>query len=106
VKLGDPLKEKCLCITVTLGLFELSKVFALSNCCWGPIESKVAYYTLQLLLRPFESKVLHTLQLLLGACYCGPLKAEYLHNAVAVGPRCKADACTLQLLLRAPLKVE
>ena len=33
----------------------------------GPFESKVAYYTLQLLLGPFENKVLYTLQLLLGA---------------------------------------
>jgi len=34
-----------------------------------PLESKVAYLysTLQLLLGPFESKALYTLQLLLGA---------------------------------------
>jgi len=34
VKLGDPLKEKCLYITVTLGPFEI-KVFTHCNCCWG-----------------------------------------------------------------------
>jgi len=42
VKLGDPLKEKCLYITANLGPFE-SKVFAHCNCCWGPFETKVAY---------------------------------------------------------------
>ena len=39
----------------------------------GPFESKVASFSLQLLLGPIESKVRYTLQLLLGA----PLKAEY-----------------------------
>jgi len=30
------LKEKCLCIAVTLGPFE-SKVFTHYNCCWGSL---------------------------------------------------------------------
>jgi len=64
VKLGGPLKEKWLYITVTLGPLE-SKVFTHYNCCWGPFERQVAY-TSQLLLGSFESKVLYTLQLLLG----------------------------------------
>ena len=34
MKLGGPLKEKC--ITVILGPFE-SKVFSHYNCCWGPL---------------------------------------------------------------------
>jgi len=34
VKLGDPLKEKCLRITISLGPFK-SKVFTHCNCCWG-----------------------------------------------------------------------
>ena len=42
VKLGDPLKEKCLYITVNLGPIE-SKVFTHCNCCWGNFETKVAY---------------------------------------------------------------
>ena len=42
VKLGGPLKEKCLCITVTLVPFE-SKVFTHYNCRWGRFENKVAY---------------------------------------------------------------
>jgi len=36
VKLGGPFKEKCLCITVTLSLFE-SKVFTHYSCWWGPL---------------------------------------------------------------------
>jgi len=42
VKLEDPLKEKCLYITVNLGPTE-SKEFTHCNCCWGSFESKVAY---------------------------------------------------------------
>jgi len=42
MKLGDPLKEKCLYITVNLGPLE-SKVFTQCNCCWEPFESKIAY---------------------------------------------------------------
>ena len=34
MKLGGPLKQKC--ITVSLGPFE-SKVFTHYNCCWGPL---------------------------------------------------------------------
>jgi len=36
MKLGALRKEKSLCITVTLGLFEC-KVFIHYNCCWGPL---------------------------------------------------------------------
>jgi len=36
VKLGGPLKEKCLCITVPLDTFK-SKVFTHYNCSWGPL---------------------------------------------------------------------
>jgi len=66
VKLWLPLKEKCLCITVTLGPFE-SKVFTHYNCCWGPFESKVAYLYITVAVGHFESKVLYTLQLQRGA---------------------------------------
>jgi len=45
----------------------LSKQFYITTAVAGPFESKVAYYTLQLLLCPFESKVLYTLQLQRGA---------------------------------------
>jgi len=56
VKLGDPLKEKCLYITVNLGSFE-SKVFTHCNCCWGPFESKVAYlYVTVAIGRPLKAE--------------------------------------------------
>jgi len=45
--LGGPLKEKCLCITVTLGPFQ-SKVFTHYSCCWGPLwkqSSLLRYYS-------------------------------------------------------------
>jgi len=42
VKSVSPLKEKFLCITVTLGAFE-SKIFTHHNNCCGPFESKAAY---------------------------------------------------------------
>jgi len=42
VKLGSPLKEKFLSITVTLGAFE-SKIFTHHNNCCGPFVIKVAY---------------------------------------------------------------
>jgi len=41
MKLGHPLKEKCLYITGNLGPFEI-KVLAHCNCCWDLFESKVA----------------------------------------------------------------
>jgi len=66
VKLGNPLKEKCLYITVNLGSFE-SKVFTHCNCCWGPFESKVAYLYVTVAVGPIDNNVLYTLQLLLGA---------------------------------------
>jgi len=51
MKLGGPVKEKCLCITVAL----------------GPFESKVLYLHIATAVRDlFESKVLYTLQLQKG----------------------------------------
>jgi len=41
VKLEGPLKEKCLYITVTLGLFE-SKVFTYYNYCCGPLWKQIS----------------------------------------------------------------
>ena len=67
-QVGDPLKEKCSCITVTLVPFE-SKVFTHYNCCWEPLwkqSSLLIHYT----------------------CYWAPLKAQgTLHITIAiVGP--------------------
>jgi len=63
MKLGGLLKEKCLRITVTLGPFK-GKIFTHYNCYWGTLWMQS---TIQLLLGPFESKVLHILQLQRGA---------------------------------------
>jgi len=84
MKLGGPLKEKCVCITVTLGPFE-RQVFTHYNCCWEPLWKQSR--PLQLLLGPFESKVLYTLQLKRtagGKCLvCLPLNTP-LHMALTM----------------------
>ena len=52
MKLGVPLKQKCLCITVTLSPFE-SKVFTHYNCCWVPLwkqSSLLTHYSCSWLL--------------------------------------------------------
>jgi len=55
VKLGGPLKEKC--ITVILGPFE-SKVFSHYNCCWGPFSKQSSpLIHCSCCWAPFESKV-------------------------------------------------
>jgi len=93
VKSGDPLKEKCLYITVNLGSFE-SKVFTHCNCCWGPFESKVAYLYVTVAVGPIDNNVLYTLQLLLGALWrqstelwCG---RKYLEGALRRGTEASA----------------
>jgi len=67
VTLGGPLKEKSLCITVTLGPFE-SKVFTHGNCCWGPLWKQ-------------SSLLIHY------SCCWAPLKARYFtHYSCKGGP--------------------
>jgi len=67
VKLRGPSKEKCLCITVTLGTFE-SKVFTHYNCCWELLWKQSSLLIHYVCCRgPLESKVLYTLQLQWGA---------------------------------------
>jgi len=51
MKLGGTLKEKCLCITVTLGPLQ-SKVFTHYNCRWSPFESKVAHFYITVAVQP------------------------------------------------------
>ena len=51
MKFGGPLKEKCLCVTVTLGSFE-SKVFTHYTAVGGPFESKVAYLCITVAVGP------------------------------------------------------
>ena len=68
MELGVPLKEKCLCITVTLGPFE-RKVFTHYNCCWGPLWK--------------QSSVL----IRYSRCWA-PLKTRYVtHYSCNEGPR-------------------
>jgi len=82
VKLGGPLKEKCLCITVILGPFE-SKVFTHYNCCWEPVWKQSGLLILYI------------------AVAVGPLwKQGTLHITVEKGARDKCLAC---LPLNTPL---
>jgi len=78
VKLGGPLKETCLCITVSLGPFE-NNVFTNYNCCRGPLwkQSSLLIHYSCCSTPLFESKVLFTLQLQRGGkCLaCLPLNA-------------------------------
>jgi len=87
VKLGGPLKEKCLCIKVTLGLFE-SKVFTHYSCYWGPFESVVILLT-------------HYI------CHCGPLckcRTYILHLLLGALWKRSEPSYILHLLLWASLK--
>jgi len=59
VELGVPLKEKCLCITVTLGSFE-SKAFTYYNCCWGPLWKQTAFLYITVAVGPlWKQGILH-----------------------------------------------
>jgi len=86
VLLGNPLKEKCLCITVILHLQILGQPLKtwclhITSAAGGPFESKVAYLYITLLLGPIENKVLCTLELPSvagGKCLaCLPLLNHY-----------------------------
>jgi len=86
VKLGGPLKEKCLGITNTLGPFE-NKVFTHYNCCWeAPFESKVAYLYITLLLGPIVNKVLCTFELPSVAGGMCPACLPLLKHTTAYNP--------------------
>jgi len=70
------LKEKSLCITVTLGPFE-SKLFTHYNCCWGPLWKQ-------------SSLLIH------NSCCWAPLKARYFtHYSCKGGPEASASLAFL-----------
>jgi len=114
VNLGRPLKEKCFCITVIVGHFQ-SKVFTHCNCCWEPHWKQCSLLTHDIC----RWASLKARYFTYCSCYCGSLwnrseptytlhlplwaslKAEYLHNALAVARLCtvKHGSCTIELLL-------
>jgi len=65
LKLWVPLKEKCLCFTVTLHLQIIlaplkTRYLHIATAVGGVFESKVAYLYITLLLGPIENKILST----------------------------------------------
>jgi len=68
VKLGVNLKEKCLCITVTLNLQIIwaplkIRYLHITTAVGGAFKSELACIYITLLLGPIENKVLYTLEL-------------------------------------------
>ena len=62
------MKEKCLYITVTLDHF-VNKAFTHYNCCWGPLESKVAYLYITVAVWPLRKQATLHITVAIG----GPL---------------------------------
>ena len=74
MRLGGPLKEKC--ITIILGPFE-SKVFSHYNCCWGSLLKQ-------------SSLLIHC------SCYWAPFESKvgyFAHYSCKGGARGKCLAC-------------
>ena len=92
--------KKGLCISVTLGPFE-TKVFTHYNCCWGSLSKQSILHITVAFGDLFESVVS---LLTYYICYFGPLKAECLRNAVAVGRPCKAEYLHITFVIGGPFE--